>query len=117
MSKESKYVCEKREVWFEKPGRLLGLLMESMENYGCKTLLHKENSIYVVQLKCSTDEGLECIANIKAEMIGDVPPELHGYARMASAKGFGRVYIVIETSSGCAGLCDTIEKLLLRGGG
>lgn len=59
----------------------------------------------------------KCTAVVKARMIGDVPLRLHGCAYMASAKGFGRVYVIIEVSDECTRLCDLIEKLLLRGGG
>ena len=112
-----KWVCDEREVWFEKPERLLGLLIESIKNYGCKTLLYKEDDVHVAQLKCSIEDDPECTAVVKAKMIGDAPLRLRSYAYMASAKGFGRVYVIIEVNDKCTRLCDLIEKLLLRGGG
>lgn len=55
----SKWVCDKREVWFEKPERLVGLLIESIKNYGCKTFLYRKDDIYIAQLKCSIDDRHE----------------------------------------------------------
>ena len=105
-------VCFDGEVWFERPGRLLGLLRGWFEGRSCVVVSSSvEGGGGRVVARCGG-----CVVVVCAEYCGGVEG-LGALGRLAGELGLGRVWVRVAGVGDCGGVCRGVWIALLRGGG
>ncbi|ABM80091.1 hypothetical protein [Hyperthermus butylicus] len=107
-------VCDEREVWFEKPERIVEYILEALSKRGCEArVTHRDET---GEVRASARCG-DCTLSLHAVYMGEMPFRLGKLSELASSRGYGVVKLVIHATTNCRTICESLELLLLRGGG
>ncbi len=103
-------VCERLTMWLTRPDIILEDLVEGLGNRGCHIVLGDRGLTAwcrgcVLEIHVWEEDTLEMI-----ESLGTI-------AREAVEHGYRAVGLEVRVSGSCEWLCETVNMLLMRGGG